>query len=70
MVITLSFNLSKKVSNVLQCHIVTMGDLFTSGDLCVGHNDLNQPMLVDPIEQTTVHTKPLDYMLVEDFSHN
>ena len=27
-----------------------MGDLLTSGDLHVGHNDPGQPMLVDPTE--------------------
>ena len=32
------------------CHNIYMGDLLTSGDLHVGHNDLGQPMLVDPTE--------------------
>ena len=45
MVIKLSFNLSKDM-----CYKMHRGDLLTSGDLHVGHNDLDQPILVDPIE--------------------
>ena len=42
-----------------------MADVLTSGDLHVGHNDLGQPMLVDPIK-TTIHPKQLDYLLLKD----
>ena len=42
-----------------------MGDVLTSGDLLEGHNDLGQPMLVDPTE--AIQLKMLDYLLVEDF---
>ena len=48
-----------------------MGDFLTSGDLGVGHNDLVQPMLVDPIEvNNTQHPKQLDYLLVVDMCHH
>ena len=30
--------------------LITTGDVLTSGDLHAGHNDLCQPMLVDPTE--------------------
>ena len=47
-----------------------MGELLTSGDLHVGQNDLDQPMLVDPIEANNNTPKQLDYLLVEDLCHN
>ena len=32
-----------------------MGDVLTFGDLHVGHNELGQPMLVDPTEVNETH---------------
>ena len=44
-----------------------MGDVLTSIDLCLGHNDLGQPMLIDPTEENNNSQKHLDQLLVEDF---
>ena len=38
------------VSSEQMCYNIPMGDLMTSGALHVGHNDLDQPMLVDHTE--------------------
>jgi len=46
-----------------------MGDVLTSGDLYVGHNDLGQPILVDPTEANNNTHQPA-CLLVEDLCGN
>ena len=47
-----------------------MGNVLTLSDLYVGHNNLGQHILEDPIKQRIIHPKQLDYLLLEILCHS
>ena len=61
----------RSVSGEQMCYNIHIGDLLTSGDLHVGHNDLGQQMLVRPYTERGKQLPTLlYYLLVEDLSHH
>ena len=62
--LSLTFYVCPELITILTC--IPMGDVLTSTDFHIGHNDLGQPMVVDPISANTIHSKQLDYLLLLD----